>query len=85
MFANGKLVHPEGPHGDAPQHYQQISRIYDLNLSPDETSLTLVIRTIYIPFGLQRLYQLLCQSNALPWESRRSESRAGNLAGQRTV
>ncbi len=52
VFANGKLVHPEGPHGDAPQHYQQISRIYDLSLSPDETSLTLVIRTIYIPFGL---------------------------------
>ncbi len=52
VFANGKLVHPEGPHGDAPQHYQQISRIYELSLSPDETSLTLVIRTIYIPFGL---------------------------------
>jgi phosphoserine phosphatase RsbU/P len=51
VFANGKLIHPEGPHGDAPQHFQQISRIYDLDLSPDETSLTLVIRTIYIPFG----------------------------------
>jgi sigma-B regulation protein RsbU (phosphoserine phosphatase) len=51
VFANGKLIHPEGPHGDAPQHYQQISRIYDLNLAPDETSLVLVIRTIYIPFG----------------------------------
>ncbi len=51
VFANGKLVHPEGPHGEAPQHYQQISRIYDLNLSPDETSLTLAIRTIYIPVG----------------------------------
>jgi sigma-B regulation protein RsbU (phosphoserine phosphatase) len=52
VFANGKLVHPEGPHGGAPQNYQQISRIYDLSLSPDETSLTLAIRTIYIPFGL---------------------------------
>ena len=51
VFANGKSIAPEGPHGNAPQHYQQISRIYDLNLSPDETSLTLVIRTIYIPFG----------------------------------
>jgi hypothetical protein len=51
VFANGKLIYPEGPHGQAPEHYQQISRIYDLNLSPDETSLTLVIRTIYIPFG----------------------------------
>jgi hypothetical protein len=44
-------VNPEGPHGDAPQHYQQISRIYDLNVAPSETSLTLVVRTLYIPFG----------------------------------
>ncbi len=51
VFANGQLILPEGPHGDAPQHYQQISRIYDLNLAPDETSLTLAIRTIYIPVG----------------------------------
>jgi len=51
VFANGKPVNPEGPHGDAPQHYQQISRIYDLNVEPSETSLTLVMRTLYIPFG----------------------------------
>lgn len=51
VFANGKQIHPEGPHGDAPQHYQQISRIYNLNLPPSETSLTLVVRTLYIPFG----------------------------------
>lgn len=51
VFANGQLIHPEGPHGDAPRDYQQISRIYNLNLTPDETSLTLVIRTIYIPVG----------------------------------
>lgn len=51
VFANGNRIGPEGPHGDAPQHYQQISRIYNLNLPPDETSLTLVIRTIYIPVG----------------------------------
>ncbi len=51
VFANGKRVNPEGPHGDAPQHFQQISRIYDLNVAPSETSLTLVMRTLYIPFG----------------------------------
>ena len=51
IFANGKQVHPEGPHGDVPQHYQQISRIYDLNLAPSETSLTLVARAPYIPKG----------------------------------
>ena len=51
IFANGKQVHPEGPHGDVPQHYQQISRLYDLNLAPSETSLTLVARAPYIPLG----------------------------------
>ena len=51
IFANGKPVKPEGPHGDMPQHYQPISRLYDLNLAPSETSLTLVARTPYFPFG----------------------------------
>jgi len=51
VFANGTQVKPDGPHADAPQHYQQISRIYDLNLAPTDTSLTLVARTPYIPFG----------------------------------
>ena len=51
VFANGKPVMPEGPHGDIPQHYQPISRLYDLNLAPSETSLTLVARTPYFPFG----------------------------------
>ncbi len=51
VFANGKLIHPEGPHGDAPQHYQPISRLYDLNLAPGDSSLVLVVRTLYIPFG----------------------------------
>ena len=50
VFANGKPISPEGPHGDAPQHYQQISRIYNLNLAPSETSLVLVVRTIFIQF-----------------------------------
>lgn len=51
IFANGKRINPEGPHGDTPQLYQPISRIYNLNLAPSETSLTLVVRTPYIPFG----------------------------------
>lgn len=52
VFANGKPIRPEGPHGDAPDSYQPISRIYNLNLDPSETSLTLVLRTIYIPTGI---------------------------------
>ncbi len=52
VFANGKLITPEGPNGQAAGRYQEISRIYDLNVPPEETDLTLVIRTLYIPFGL---------------------------------
>ena len=51
VFANGKLIRPEGPHGEATYRYQQISRLYDLGLDPSETSLTIAIRTLYIPFG----------------------------------
>lgn len=51
VFANGVQIHPEGPHGDAPDEYQPISRIYNLNLGPSVTSLTLVVRVIYAAFG----------------------------------
>ncbi len=51
VFANGKEIQPEGPHSSDPQRYQLISRIYDLNIDPSVTSLTLAVRTIYIPFG----------------------------------
>jgi Stage II sporulation protein E (SpoIIE) len=51
VFANGRQIEPEGPHAADPRRYQQISRIYDLGLKPDETSLTLVLRTLYIPLG----------------------------------
>ncbi len=51
VFANGKAIQADGPHGADPQHYQQISRIYDLKLAPDDTSLVLAVRTIFVPFG----------------------------------
>ena len=51
VFANGREIQPEGPHGANPRHYQQISRIYGLGLAPDDTSLVLVLRTLYIPLG----------------------------------
>jgi hypothetical protein len=52
VFANGKQIQPEGPHPDTPAYYQQISRIYDVKVASDETSLTLAVRTLYIPFGI---------------------------------
>ena len=51
VFANGRQIVPEGPHANSPQRYQPISRIYDLNVAPQETSLVLAIRDLYIPFG----------------------------------
>jgi hypothetical protein len=51
VFANGKLILPEGPHGGNPQRYQPISRVYDLGVDPAVTSLVLAVRSIYVPFG----------------------------------
>ncbi|MGA7342817.1 MAG: PP2C family protein-serine/threonine phosphatase [Terracidiphilus sp.] len=51
VFANGRQITPEGPHGSTPGQYQQISRVYDLNVDPTVTSLTLAVRTLYVPFG----------------------------------
>jgi hypothetical protein len=51
VFANGRQIQPEGPHGDAPQHYQQISRIYPLSVPSSESDLVLVLRTIYFSTG----------------------------------
>ena len=51
VFANGRLIRAEGPHGEATFRYQQISRLYNLGLKPSDTSVVLAIRTLYIPFG----------------------------------
>jgi hypothetical protein len=51
VFVNGKQIKPEGPHGDTPEEFQPISRLYNLNLDPSQTSLTLVVRVIYAAFG----------------------------------
>ncbi len=52
VFANGKTIHPEGPNGSTSGSYQEISRLYDLGLKSTDTDVTLVVRSIYIPFGL---------------------------------
>jgi phosphoserine phosphatase RsbU/P len=51
VYVNGRHIKPEGPHGDAPLSYEEISRIYRPDLPPDETNVTLAIRTLYVPFG----------------------------------
>ncbi|MGB6975085.1 MAG: SpoIIE family protein phosphatase [Terracidiphilus sp.] len=52
VFANGKLIEPEGPYGSTAGRYQEISRIYELEVPAGQTDLSLVVRTLYIPFGL---------------------------------
>ena len=52
VYANGRQIEPEGPHGNHAGQYQEISRIYDLGIPPGQKNLTLVVRTPYIPFGL---------------------------------
>ncbi len=51
VFADGQLIIPQGPHADSPQRYQAVSRIYDLDVPPQETSLVLVVRIPYVAFG----------------------------------
>lgn len=51
LYANGKLIHPDGPHGDAPGLYQPITRLYQIDVPAGQTDLVLVARTIYFPTG----------------------------------
>jgi len=51
VFANGKQIQPEGPNSNAPERFQAISRLYKFDIPPSETSLTLAIRSYYVPFG----------------------------------
>jgi hypothetical protein len=52
IFANGSEIRPDGPNSATPERYPSISRIYYLQVPPEQTSLTLAIRTLHIPFGL---------------------------------
>ncbi len=51
VFANGVEIAPDGPHGGSPQRFQTISRVYDLNIPPSQTSLVIAVRTLDVAFG----------------------------------
>ncbi len=34
VYANGRRIPPQGPHGDEAAHYEAISRVYNLDLAP---------------------------------------------------
>ncbi|WP_263352052.1 PP2C family protein-serine/threonine phosphatase [Acidicapsa acidisoli] len=54
MFANGKLIVPEGPNGPTQQsyEYQQISRIYPIDIPQDQANLTLAVRIPFVALGM---------------------------------
>ncbi len=52
LFANGKLINPEGPNGKNPEAFQQISRIYPIDIPAEQTSLVVAVRIPFVPFGL---------------------------------
>ncbi len=51
VFANGQQIVPDGPHAAHVEDFQEISRIYELNVPAGQADLTLVLRTFSIPFG----------------------------------
>jgi hypothetical protein len=51
VFVDGKLTHPDGPHGDHPERYQTVSRLYRLDVPATQTSVVLAVRTIYVATG----------------------------------
>ena len=52
LFANGKMIVPEGLVGPTPETYQQISRIYPIDIPTDQSSLVLAIRIPFADFGV---------------------------------
>jgi sigma-B regulation protein RsbU (phosphoserine phosphatase) len=52
LFADGNLIAPEGPNGPTPDTYQQISRIYLIEVPDSEKNLVLAARIPFVPFGL---------------------------------
>ncbi len=52
LFVDGKLVLPEGPNATTAESFQQISRIYPINVPESETSTTIAVRIPFANFGV---------------------------------
>jgi len=52
LYANGKKVRPEGSNSATPETYQQISRIYPIDIPSTQTDLVLAIRTPFASLGM---------------------------------
>jgi phosphoserine phosphatase RsbU/P len=51
VYANGQRVAAEGSNDENTESYQEVSRIYKLNVPANQSDLVLVVRTLYIPLG----------------------------------
>jgi sigma-B regulation protein RsbU (phosphoserine phosphatase) len=52
LFVDGKLINPEGFSGSAQETYQQISRIYPIQVPDGQTDLILAARIPFVAFGM---------------------------------
>ncbi len=52
VYANGQAITPEGPNGARLEQYQQISRIYPIDVPDSVTSLVIAVRMPYFNFGI---------------------------------
>jgi phosphoserine phosphatase RsbU/P len=52
LYANGKLVDPEGHSSTDQATYLPVARVYPINLPEDQTDLTLAARIPFVPFGM---------------------------------
>jgi Stage II sporulation protein E (SpoIIE) len=52
LYADGKLITPEGHVGDTTETYQQVSRIYPIDIADSDTSVVIAARVPYSAFGV---------------------------------
>jgi sigma-B regulation protein RsbU (phosphoserine phosphatase) len=52
LFANGNRIDPEGSSSSTPETYQQITRVYPIDIPENEQNLTLAARIPYAAFGI---------------------------------
>ncbi|WP_263360121.1 PP2C family protein-serine/threonine phosphatase [Acidicapsa ligni] len=52
LFADGKLITPEGPNATSPEAYQPISRIYQLDIPSTDDDLVLAVRIPFMSVGM---------------------------------
>jgi Stage II sporulation protein E (SpoIIE) len=52
LYADGKLITPEGRVPSDQATYQQVARVYPVDIPDNQTDLTLAVRIPFVPFGM---------------------------------